>query len=252
MVPVELQPYNTFIVCVSGGRDSTALWLWALEHLPHDKLVIAHNPTGASWPHSKDYLSYLAGTLGEIVHVKSGDHPLPSRHDHKPRQSFTAASNLYDMISLRGKWPSFWQRYCTRYLKEWPIRLYAREIPNSILLFGERRQESKRRASLPFFGDLFKGKKAYRHPVYRPILDWSGGDVNAMLSRHSISPNPIYTYTDRCGCWCCPLARKGQIATFCKMYPSLARRWADLEIEINHTWRQNYSVGDALSETLDG
>ena len=234
--------YDFYLIAVSGGKDSTALWLWALENLPPDKLRAVHNPTGASWPETTTYLSYLESELGEITYARSGDIPIPSRRDHKPRSPFVHATNLKDMIRLRGKWPSFWQRYCTHYLKQWPLRLYAKTIPNSIILLGERREESKSRALLPRDGDLFRGQRAYRHAVYRPLLDWSLTDVVAMLESHNIELNPVYQYADRVGCWCCPLAKVGQLSAFCRIHPDVAEEWAVMEEEIGHTWRKGRSI----------
>lgn len=238
--------YDTYLVAVSGGKDSTALWLWALENLPPDHVCPVHNPTGASWPESVSHLSYLESKLGSITYVQAGDIPLPPRRDRKPRQPFAHATNLKDMIRLRGKWPSFWQRYCTRYLKEWPLRLYAKTVPNSAILLGERRSESKRRAGLPPSGDLFLGQRAYRHDLYRPILDWSSDDVASILKTHLVDPNPIYQYTDRTGCWCCPLARVGQLSTFCRLHPDIAEDWSQMEREIGHTWRKDRSIQSFL------
>lgn len=244
MIPPELNGFGTYIVTVSGGKDSTAMLLWALENLPPSALRIVHNPTGASWPESDWYLSMLKEVLEvEIEFARAGDRPLPPRRDGRPRQPFAHATNLYDMVHLRGMWPSFWQRYCTHYLKEWPIRLFARTVPDSVILLGERRTESKRRADLPYAGDLFKGQKAYKHSVYRPILDWTEHDVMAMLARHHLPLNSVYNYTDRVGCWCCPLARRSQAVTFCELHPDQAKRWAELERTINHTYKPNCSIG---------
>ena len=83
----------------------------------------------------------------------------------------------------------------------WPLRLYAAEQDNPVLIFGERAQESASRARLPVFGpDTFKGMKAYQFSNFRPILKWSEKEVWASLKDSNIPPNPAYNYTGRVGC----------------------------------------------------
>lgn len=249
MIPKEIRDFETYIVAYSGGKDSTATLLWALEHLPREKLRVINNPTGASWPIVSNYLSYIGDRLNiEIEGVQAGDRPLPL--GSKERQTWASATNLFDMIQGRGMWPSYWQRYCTKYLKMWPLRLYAAEFENPLLIFGERAEESEHRSKLPMFGpDTFKGMKAYQFPNFRPILNWSEDEVWDYLSSHSIEPNPVYSYTSRCGCWCCPL--KGNawtILNFCRLYPDIAQQAADLEKEISHTWKYGQSIGNLLRQ----
>jgi len=181
MIPVELQGFTAYIVGVSGGKDSTATALWALDILPSDRVYLVHNPTGAGWPENELYLKYLAGVLGHsIEHVRSGDRPLPPLRNGKPRAAWYTAPTLFEMVRGRGRWPSYWQRYCTRYLKQFPTRLYAREFERPVLIMGERAEESDSRAQLPQFDshdEGFKEAKAYKVPVYRPILRWPQDDV---------------------------------------------------------------------------
>ena len=154
------------------------------------------------------------------------------------------------MIHGRGMWPSFWQRYCTKYLKMWPLRLYAAEQENPVLVFGVRAEESKARATLPIFGpDTFKGMKAYQFPNFCPILKWTEREVWACLKSHGIPVNPAYNYTGRVGCWCCPIKGNGEtVFRFCQMYPGQAQRWANLEQEINHTWQERHSITNLLRQ----
>lgn len=243
----ELSSYDTFIVGVSGGKDSVATWLWALENLPPEKVVPVHNPTGAGWPENGNYLAYLEGRIGQqIVHARAGDIPLPLRRDGKPRADWYSAPSLFEMIRGRGKWPSYWQRYCTRYLKQVPIRQYAHAYPNPCLLLGVRAEESKSRAKLEQFdpGDsTYRDWVALRTPSYYPILHWPVGDVWIYLEQNHISKNPVYQHTDRVACWCCPMrSDRGSVVTFCQLYPDIAADAVSLEREIGHTWQPKCSM----------
>lgn len=244
MIPPELQDFETYVVAYSGGKDSTAMALGCLAHLPRDRLRFVFNDTGACWPETYAYLNYIEKKLDiEIERVRAGDRPLPA--GSKGRMTWAKQStNLYDMIKAKGQWPSVKIRWCTKYLKMWPLRLYA--PPNSILLFGDRAEESRRRAAYEQFDVL--GNNFHEQPIYRPILDWSEDTVWQYLSSHDILPNPVYNYAPRANCWCCPMARPQALFNFCRQYPGEAQRWANLEVEINHRWHERLSIGNILEQ----
>lgn len=243
MIPIEIQSYETYIVSYSGGKDSTATLLWALDNLPRNRLRVIFCDTGAEWPETYEYLKYIEQELGvTIKRIKNGDRSLPI--GSRERQAWASASNLFDMIRQRGMWPSARFRYCTKYLKMWPLRLHS--TPNSVLLFGERRAESRRRASLEKWD--INGAEFHKSPIFRPILNWSECKVWDYLRSHHILPNPVYNHTTRCGCWCCIMAPKTQILNFCKLHPVIAQRATSLEREIKHTWRENQSIGNLLTQ----
>lgn len=245
MIPVEIRDHETYIVSYSGGKDSTATLLWALDNLPRERLRIIFCDTGAEWPETYNYLKYIEQHLGvTIEHIKNGNKPLPMPASGRERQTWVNATSLLDMIRQRGMWPSARMRYCTKYLKQWPLRLH---VPSSsVLLFGERRVESKRRASLEKWD--INGAGFHKSPVFRPILNWSDSEVWNYLHSHHILPNPVYNYATRCGCWCCIMAPKVQVMSFCKLHPEIAQKAADLEQEIGHTWKKGQSIGSLLAQ----
>jgi 3'-phosphoadenosine 5'-phosphosulfate sulfotransferase (PAPS reductase)/FAD synthetase len=242
--PAALRPpkdFDTYILAYSGGRDSTAALYWCLEHVPAGRLRIAHHPTGAHWPELEPYMHAVAQhTRATLETVALGDVPLPS--GSAEREAFGSARSLFDLVTIRGRWPSYWQRYCTTYLKAWPLRQYAANFPRPLLIFGERAEESEARARRPVLGpDTFHGPVRYHVPIFRPLLSWSLPQVEAYLQAHGAPMNPIYNHAPRCSCWLCPLvaANSRPILTYMRLYPELARPWVELEAEMGHTWRHN-------------
>ena len=240
----QLADFETYTIAVSGGKDSTATALWALEHLPRERLRFVFCDTGAEWPETYDYLTYLERELEiKIDRIWNGLKPLPA--GSKERQSWASEPGLFDMVRARGMWPGARFRYCTKYLKSWPLRLYAGE--GDVILFGQRADESKARSTLPDFtanGD----DSFHRNAIYRPVLEWSERDVWEYLRRRGILPNPMYNYAMRCGCWCCIMGKKREILAFCRLHPEIARKAADLEQEIGHTWRPRWSITNLLRQ----
>jgi len=243
MIPPEIQDFETYIVAYSGGKDSTATLLWALDNLPQERVRVVFCDTGAEWPETYDYLDYIEREINiKCTRIKSGDLEL----SFEPNDSaFRTASNLFEMVRLRGKWPGARYRYCTTYLKRWPLTLYARRQQNPVLIFGQRKEESKTRSMLDAFDP--HGDKT-GEAIYRPVLEWSERDVWDSLRSHGILPNPIYNHATRCGCWCCIMGRPREVLNFCRLHPDIAQVAADLEQEIGHSWKERQSIGNLLRQ----
>ena len=251
MIPPKIANFETYIVAYSGGKDSTAMAVWALENLPHGRLRFIYNPTGADPAENEWYLPYVERKLGiEILAVQGGDRPLPPQRNGKPRYPWEKATNLYDMIRLRGKWPCDTVRYCTVYLKQWPTVLWARaETENAVLLMGQRKSESKRRSRLPRLspgGDYKQVRDGL--PVFRPILDWSEDEVWNCLASADIMKHPVYNRASRCNCTVCFEMRTVEMLRQCEFDPLVMQRWADLEQEIDHTWQERHSITNLLRQ----
>ena len=247
MIPPELRDFETYIVSYSGGKDSTATLLWALENLPRERLQVVFANTTVEWPETYEYLNYIERELGiTIDRVRAGDRALPPIR--KGRQGWAYATSLFEMIRQRGMWPGARTRYCTTYLKVWPITLYSRGLENPVLITGQRASESKARMGLPIFSE--RGNKQVQEPLstYRPILAWSERQVWDYLRTYHILPNPIYNHATRCGCWCCIMGRPAEVLNFCRLHPDIAQETADLEREIGHTWKENQSIGNLLRQ----
>ena len=117
MIPPEIRDFETYIVAYSGGKDSTATLLWALDNLPRERVRAVFCDTGAEWPETYDYIGYVEREVGiKVDRIKAGDRPLPPRVDGKDRHDMMfKGRSLFELTRLRGKWPGACYRFCTTY-----------------------------------------------------------------------------------------------------------------------------------------
>lgn len=193
-------------VLVSGGKDSTATLLLALERFTKDRVVPIFTDTGWESEKTYAYLEYLEKVLGiEIVRLKS--------------RKF---KNLPHIIEEKHMFPHGNQRFCTHHLKLIPVAEYIAERGDiDEIWLGMRADESHRRAkkyghlspedTYPYIetatglpAELRKKLKNLKARL--PIVNWQEADVFRFLAEKGVEPNPLYTLGhSRVGCYPCIL-----------------------------------------------
>ena len=69
---VNVNPNTTYIVPVSGGKDSQVCLAWALDYVPKKQLRVVHQNTGYDHPLTYKHLRYIAKRYGvKIEHTYS-------------------------------------------------------------------------------------------------------------------------------------------------------------------------------------
>jgi 3'-phosphoadenosine 5'-phosphosulfate sulfotransferase (PAPS reductase)/FAD synthetase len=259
------------IVSVSGGKDSLADWLLAIEHGVAHRSVLAD--TGHEHPQTMEYLDYLESKLGKITRVKAD---FSNRIEGKRRfiaekwpvslveecgMSPDEASErvaraleilhptgnpFLDLCMWKGRFPSTKARFCTFDLKHEPIRsqvvIPALEKFEEVISWqGVRAQESPARAALSMWEEDADNTPGLH--VYRPILHWTHEDVFAMAKRHGIKPNPLYKQgCSRVGCMPCIHARKSELAEIFQRWPEEIQRVAEWERMVAECSRRGNSA----------
>lgn len=186
---------------VSGGKDSTAMILWALKYkLPNCRFIYAD--TGHEHSSVGEYLKYLQDKLGILITTVSNE-------------------SFIDIVLKKGGFPAAAFRYCTYELKMLPIAYHMYSIeyndefhPHNIFV-GVRAQESRKRALLPRELE----QKVTAPPDFRsfqkrhhPILEYSHEDVFRLHKEFGVEPNPLYLQGfNRVGCFPCIFAKKNRI-----------------------------------------
>lgn len=218
------------IVSVSGGKDSTALYCWAIERFGRDGFLAVFADTDHEHPVTYNYLRNLAEMAGgpPIKWVKA---------DFSPRlaaKNIAPSGNAYlDLMLWKGRAPSVKAQFCTEKLKLMPIREWMQGIRGDDEVYnyiGIRAGESIRRSKMPErnFNDYFDCWEI------RPLLRWSEQDVFDYLESKGVPPNPLYAVGfTRVGCFPCIHSRKSELARL----PNWAwDKLAEWEKRVGRSW----------------
>ncbi|WP_084639680.1 phosphoadenosine phosphosulfate reductase family protein [Kaistia adipata] len=257
------QPWE-HVVSISGGKDSTALYLLAIERGMPFTAVFAD--TGHEHPATYEYVDRLADLAGgpPILRVKADFTEAMARKRAfilgkwpaagVPMERVERAAALMvptgipflDLVMVKGRFPGAKSRFCTDELKivpmwygvQKPILAAGRTLVSWMGVRGEeslaRRDLSRWQRMNPAPYSLRKGERdqaqGWRAYAYRPIHAWKRDDVFAMHDRHGIAPNPLYAQgADRVGCWPCIFAKKDELRLIGRIDPAVIERVEEWE-----------------------
>lgn len=220
------------VVSMSGGKDSTATALMALEQHGQENCRFVFADTGNEHAQTYEYaLEYLPSVLGIKVDVVKADftdefatkranlarlaagepesavygkrkfqYPWTAEAAARALELLHPTGNPYlDMCMLKGGFPSRKRQFCTQYLKTEPLTEYALGLIDSGYAVwswqGVRIDESdSRRTRLQGTGACVKAFDVVGGGLfnYRPILRWPVEDVFEAHATAGIEPNPLY------------------------------------------------------------
>lgn len=230
---------RTYLVSISGGKDSTALWL----HLKCDLKLPNIIPIFADtkWEHelTYEYLDYLESKLGKLVRVESD-------------------LGFVELAKKKKRFPSAKARFCTEYLKLRPVKKWVNEaigrgeLPEDyIMVTGVRAEESPSRAKLPDYAAV---DDFYGSPQWRPILNWTWKHVFMKHAEYNIDVNPLYKQgMGRVGCMPCVMSNKSELRHIAERFPDVFDKVAAAESEVGSVtdhfsfWPVGYIPADFCS-----
>ena len=192
-------------VAVSGGADSSAAAVLAVQALGPDRVTLVYADTGMEPPENRRTVERLASWLGARLDIVES--PVDPLEEIRRRGLMTRDN-----------------RWCTRILKLAPLARYYRRTGARIVVDGARMLESQNRARLPRSGvnPLI--------PFVRrilPIHSWTRLEVQLLLWKEGAPVNPLYEegFT-RLGCMVCPAMSLHELRLASRLYPGFYERLA--------------------------
>jgi len=215
---------------ISGGKDSTALLLWAVYEsgYPRESLEVTFCDTD----NEHDWTYEHVRMLSEKVHPVTWLDMRAFMH----AKGNPMITGFYELAKWKRRFPGAKSRFCTEFLKIFPTKyhidcLVALLGYDVVMHSGVRAAESDERAMLVTREDVRPGVSEYR-----PLLKWKIDDVWAIHKKYGIEPNPLYKAgAKRVGCLPCIMSRKAEVANIAHKFPEQIDRIRKEE-ESSHEW----------------
>jgi 3'-phosphoadenosine 5'-phosphosulfate sulfotransferase (PAPS reductase)/FAD synthetase len=200
------------VVSISGGKDSVATLLVALETFGPGRVIAHHQIILEDWSGTIEYCQSVCNRLGVPLYMSQAKYHgyeclqcgycyLTSRNVQRcPKCQSTEATflrmveSVLDLVEWREKWPDLSVRFCTSYFKRDNFNMWAREHrellgDHPVIAMGERALESAGRAKLPV---LRLRSKMEWMIEWRPVLEWRRIDVFRKMREYHIEPHYCY------------------------------------------------------------
>ena len=228
------------VVSVSGGKDSTATALLAIDRYGLDDCRLVFADTGNEHETTYRYIDDLGAALGRPIEAVKADFSarIAAKREYVARhwpgkgvpdeivQSALAilaeptGIPFLDLCLWKGRGASRKAQFCTQELKRYPLDAYMLDLLAAGHTLeswqGVRRDESRARAHLPATEPAAEGWQ-----IVRPILDWTAHQVVRFISERGIPLNPLYRQgMRRVGCMPCINACKDELAEIARRFPA--------------------------------
>jgi 3'-phosphoadenosine 5'-phosphosulfate sulfotransferase (PAPS reductase)/FAD synthetase len=280
---LPLDEYDYIIVAFSGGKDSMACVLHLLDlGIAPERIELWHYCVDGKpgtqniwdWPITESYckaFSY-AMNIPLLLHWKEGGLMGEVLRDKRPTAPTTITRGDGSTVTAGGDgrlnsrlyWPQLSKtpegRYCSSYVK---MDVAAKVFSNdprfkgrkSLMLTGERREESNARAVYAAVTADKSTTQNRRVDHWRPVLDWSEERVWEIMQRYGVNPHPAYYLGwSRLSCMTCIYGKPDQWYTIRQIAPQIFDYFSQYEKILNRTVDRDVDVAtkaDAGKSTID-
>ncbi|MCF0074463.1 phosphoadenosine phosphosulfate reductase family protein [Dyadobacter sp. CY261] len=233
------------VVQFSGGKDSLACLLWAVEKFGKGVIAVFCD---TQWEHEYTYqhIREVIGKLGIKMVILKG------------------TSSFVDLAKRKNRFPSTKARFCTEELKVKPfIDWLLAQQDNFMVIQGIRKDESAARSKMQsqctFFRHYFEPYKfdkngkprfhsyrksdvkdfcsKYAHDIIRPIFEWTAKDVFEFIDAKGFQPNPLYKLGfKRVGCFPCIMCTHGELKEIAESFPETLEKLQDAEMYVGRSF----------------
>lgn len=271
-----LDSYDQIVVMFSGGKDSLACLLWAIEHFQEDKIVLWHQSVDGlsskpfmDWECTEGYCKAIAHHFGVPIRFqwKEGGFLGEALRDNEPTAAICFESEELDedgnriyyrtggqgKVNTRLKFPqisaNLSTRWCSGYLKVDVAASALRHLPQfndsrTLVLTGERREESAARAKYKAFEPHRAhsvGRRTKRHIDHlRPVIEWDETKVWNLIEDYNLRAHPAYYLGwSRCSCKGCIFLNADGFASVKKLSPEQFEYLAVTEEVFGHTLKRD-------------
>ncbi|MDE2105539.1 MAG: phosphoadenosine phosphosulfate reductase family protein [Patescibacteria group bacterium] len=257
------------VISVSGGKDSTATLLLALERCPKESIIPIFCDTGNEHEQTYEYLGYLEQALDIRIHRLKADFS----EQIKAKRLFIARDQrigrdksgrklrwtnkakrrammvmhptgnpFLDLCIWKGRFPSRMAQFCTEELKRDMAVMFQLDLIeqgfNVLSWQGVRRDESLNRRNAKLLERI--GPKLW---AFRPLVNWSALDVFSYCAGKSIQPNPLYLQgMNRVGCMPCINVSKAELHQIAVRFPEHLKRIAEWEWIVGNSSKRGFGT----------
>lgn len=248
------------IVSVSGGKDSTATALLALDEFGIDRCRFVFADTGNEHETTLAYINdYLPTVLGPIITLRADFTREIARRreyitEHWPAEGVTGltigtvlsvmqptGNPFLDLCLFKGRFPSRMAQFCTQFLKRIPLDNYLLEQIGAGFTVeswrGIRRDESGRRRDALAREDTAEG-----YSIVHPIVAWDAQRTVDFVRARGVLLNPLYSQgMHRVGCMPCINCNKDELLEISKRFPEHVDRIRQWEALVSLAAKSGYA-----------